>query len=272
MTAQITTLGIAVDSSGVRRASDDLDQLGRTGQNAAQGVTATEGSMLRATTAGVALGTIIDRIVTATFDAARNFYNLGTALGEYQDLAETVGSDDPAGLASLQVAADVAGVSLGQTVMAMNRMSFGLSRVRDDTQPAARALNALGLSVSEFKDMKPDEQFRALARAFNEFGEGEGKAAVAMELFGRGGANQLKLMKELASETSATNYVTNEQIQRADDLVDAQTRSSSSLRMYASALSAEMLPAVTALTGAILIGDAWNTRHPRRSPTDHCTT
>lgn len=249
MSADITTLGMAVDSTGVKRATDDLDGMTKAGEKAAVSATDVEKAMLKASIAGNVIGDAIGRSIVKVGELVKSFIELGIGVGRYQDIADQTQSD-PAGLASMQVAADVAGVSINSVALAMNRMSMNIGKVTDESKGAGKALDAIGLSVEDIKKLKPDEQYKAIAVALNGYADGAGKVAVAQALFGRGGAEQLRVMKELADSANDGNIITAEQIALADALADNMARSQSRLRQTAEVISVQFLPAISGLTEA----------------------
>ena len=240
----VTTLGIGVDSSGVVKATDHMDAMTRASKKTADAATDVEKShaqMSRSVIAqGSAMGIVIADVARQAASLAKSFVQAGISLGHYQDLAEMTNAD-PAGLASMQVAADVAGVSLENMGLMMTRLTANLSRAKDDTTGAAKALNALGINTKTFIDLKADEQYKLIAERMNTFADSSGKVAAAQVLFGRGGAQQLQLMKELGEQGSITNLVTNEMIKRSDDLSDSMTRQWSKTSQLIKVLSAEGL-------------------------------
>lgn len=247
MATDVTTLGMAVDSSGVTKATDALDKFSKSGKTATDSATEYEKAMQRAAANGVVIGQGIVEVAKAAIRGAEAFVGLGLSLGKYQDLAEQVGSDNPAGLASLQVAADVAGVSVEGAVLSMNRLTYQLARVKDEGAPAAKALQAIGIDFESFRKLNPDDQYKKLATELGKYADSSEKATVAQVLFGRGGAQQLRMMKELASQSQASVLITNEQIRAADDLGDMMARSRSEMKQMGQVLAAESLPALSVL-------------------------
>lgn len=250
MGVDVTTLGMAVDSSPVRRASDDLDRMAEAGQGAAEGVTRMEGSM----TGAVLVANQLDRAITATvetvFSLAKGFIELGLGVGNYKDIAEKTGSTDPAGLASLRTSADVAGTSVDAVAGAINRMALQLSRAGED-KGAGLALKSINIELDSFKRLDPVTQYRTLATALDGFADSQRKVQVVQAITGRGGAEQLVMLKELAGETKQNNLLTAEQIVLADELSDRMARSRSQLRQTFEALAVQTLPALQGLTEAL---------------------
>jgi phage-related minor tail protein len=73
----------------------------------------------------------------------------------------------------------------------------------------------------------------------------------SLDLFGKSGAEQLKLFKALEEQGGRNVILTAEQIKQADDFADKQAKARAELTLYASALATQTLPAITAFTSAL---------------------
>lgn len=243
MTVDVTTLGIGVDSSGVRKATDDMRGATDASKELASSTAAYEKAMQRAATQGAIVGNIIADVAMEALRGAAAFADLALGVGRYQDMAERTMSD-PAGLASFRTAADVAGVSVDVVASSINRMALQLSRSKDEAKGAGKALASIGLDLEQFKRLKPEEQYRAIAVALDGYGDSQEKVAVLQALFGRGGADQLVMMKELAKETDVAVRLTNDQIAAADDLSDRIAKQRSQTKQMVEVMAVGMLPAM----------------------------
>ena len=242
-----TTLGIGVNSEGVKVAEKDLKDMAAAAKQAEKDATDLEKAMTRATTKGVVFGTMIADAAFKVLDLAGQFLNLGLSISKYQDLAEQTQSD-PAGLANLQIVADIAGVSIDNIAMAMSRLSSRLVKANPETGQVTAAVKALGLEFEALKKLSPEEQYRAIAAALSKFADGSEKVAIAQGLFGLNGAMQLRVMKELNEHGTKANLLTNEQIKLADDVVDRMTQTRSEAKQLAQAFMANANPAIDAVT------------------------
>jgi len=251
--ADVTTLGIAVDSSGVTKATEALERMAGAadkGATAATGVDHAATGMAGGMTGAIVKGNILADVLMATarfaFDATKRMFELAVELGRFQDMAEMTQAD-PAGLASMQVAADVAGVSMETVTMSMNRLSNVLAGVEDDGKAAGKALQAIGIEIEAFKKLGPDEQYRKVAVALEGYATGQGKVAVTQALMGRGSGQQLRLMHELATETERSTIVTKDIIKEMDDFSDANARTASQMRQMIGVMMSGSVPALKAL-------------------------
>lgn len=247
----VTTLGIAVDSSGVRGATKDMDNMTAASKRTATAAGDFEGAMRRASIQADLIGRAIGSIVNTLIDATKRFIELGHAVGDYQDMALKAGSRDPAGLASLKTAADIADTSVGALVQRMTYLSNVLNRGSSRNSQAEQALKNLNINIEEFKRLGADEQYRKLAEQFEKFADGTRKTANAMALFGRGGADQLVAMHAIAEAGPPIIRYTNEQIAAIDQHTDELKKNRSQLQQWVQAVSVETIPAQVALYKAI---------------------
>ncbi len=181
--------------------------------------------------------------------AVAAFDQLVKSAANFKDLEETTGASAE-GLASLAIAAATAGLSMDEVGQASIKLTKSLTGVDDESKAAGAALTALGIPIEEFKRLDPVAQIDALTKAFAGFADGSQKTAVAVALFGKTGAEQLKLFKALEEQGGRTAILTREQIKLADDYADAQARQIATIRLYAQAGATDLLPVLNDLTGA----------------------
>lgn len=118
--------------------------------------------------AGAAIGTAITGVGVALAAAVRR------TVGEMAQVARMA---DQIGVAtehltSMRYAAEqLAGVSSGQFDMALRRMTRRITEAADGGGPAAKAIEAMGLSARELAKLSPDEQFRKIADAIKATGD-----------------------------------------------------------------------------------------------------
>ena len=202
---------------------------------------------------GAIIGTAL---VAAAGVAAVAFDRLVKSAANFKDLEETTGASAE-GLASLAVAVETAGLSMDEVAGASIRLTKNLTGVDDESKAAGAAIKALGLDLAAFKALDPVAQTDALTAAFAKFADGTQKTAVATALYGKAGAEQLKLFKALEEQGGRQVILTQDQIEAADAYADAQARAGAQLKLYAQAAATQALPAISALTGELnkLIGE-----------------
>lgn len=96
------------------------------------------------------------------------------------------------GLQRLQAVAEPSGNSLDQVASAVNQFQKRLSEGSKDT---VSALGEIGLSIGQLRALSPDEQFFAIAKGIQSIKDPAEQTRIAMELFGKSGAELLPTLK-----------------------------------------------------------------------------
>jgi lambda family phage tail tape measure protein len=192
---------------------------------------------------GVAFGAAVAGLGVAFAVLDRQIKNAAV----FKDLEETTGASAE-GLASMAVAAETAGVAMDSIAANSIRLTKGLVGVDDESKAAGAAISALGLNLKDFKSLDPVAQFDVLTQAFGNFADGPEKAAAATAIFGKSGAEMLKVFKALEEQGGRTKILTQEQIEQADAYADAQAKATAELKLYIQAASTEAAPAFIELT------------------------
>jgi hypothetical protein len=171
-------------------------------------------------------------------------------LAQYKDAGDQMG-DTAENVASLQHALDLSGTSVETMVAASIKLTAELSKQKDGSKGAGQALKALGLDFDEFKKLGPTEQLEAIAKAMAKFEDGAGKTAVAVALFGRSGAQLIPFLNDLAETGGRNVRITQEQIEKADELSKNWARMTSNARLLGQQISAGLIPSVNELVVAM---------------------
>ena len=98
--------------------------------------------------------------------------------------------------AGYQVAAKITGVEMGQLNTGFTRMLKNVGDAEDGLSTATRALDKLGLSAEDLKQLATDEQIKLIADRFQQLENPVDKASVALNLFGRSGLALGKLLDQ----------------------------------------------------------------------------
>lgn len=134
-------------------------------------------------------------------------------------------------LQRLDSIAQSSGNSLEDVANAVNQFQ---KRLEEGGQPVVRAITSIGLSVASLKAMSPDEQFIAIAKAIQSIQEPAKQTQIAMELFGKSGAQLLPTLKaDVDSLADATYKMSNSSVKALDDLGDAFGRAYTSVKNFA---------------------------------------
>lgn len=122
----------------------------------------------------------------------------------------------------LRAIADESGNSIEQLTGAISQMQ---NRLAEGDTSAVGALNQLGLSLDALMKMAPDQQFMAIARAIAEVEDPMQRTKLAMDLFGKAGAQILpSLIAEVDKIAASTTVMSEEGVKKWDALGDAITR------------------------------------------------
>lgn len=163
---------------------------------------------------------------------------------QFKDLEESTGGSAE-GFASMAVAAAAAGVEIDSIGSAVNKLTKSLVGVDDESKAAGAALKAIGIEVDQFKKLDPIAQYEAVGKALNGYADGAEKVAVAQALFGKSGAEQLKVFKAIEEQGGRQVVLTQAQIESADAYADAQAIAIAQLKQYASIAAVQFLPAIS---------------------------
>lgn len=118
--------------------------------------------------------------------------------GELTDLSAKTGIGVEA-LQRLKYAAEQNGGSLDQVTGAISKLGANLA---GGNKSAVGALDALGLSFANIRGMAPDQAFTTIADSVAKVQDPMAQAKLAMDLFGKSGADLLPMMKGNLSETA----------------------------------------------------------------------
>ncbi len=239
---------LALDSAqfteGIKRAQKSFDDFERSLGRAATGaITSFAGQLIALETAS--------KVVDAAIGA---FTETVKGLAALDDAAEKTGATVES-LAKLQAQAVVSGQAFEGIEGALIKLNKGLLNADDETKSAGAALERLGIQArtanGELKDS--GTLVFEVSKKFAEFSDkGPGKAALAMDLFGKTGAQLLPLLKDLADSGDINVKVTEAQAQAADDYEKNIKRLAAQKLELKRVIVSEVLPAANEFLTALL--------------------
>lgn len=185
---------------------------------------------------GVASLASIKSMVTGYIDAAEALKDLSSKTGASVE-----------SLSAFQSIGKLTGTTVDTVATAMTRLAKNMAVATEDSKGTTQAIKALGLNFDSLRAMKPDEQLLTVAKAMAQFQDGSSKAAVAMTLFGKSGADLLPFLKDLAAEGQLNAKVTKEQADMADAYNDAITKSAERTDDLKRSLALGLLPTLIAV-------------------------
>lgn len=147
-------------------------------------------------------------LITALLEGGELFKEAIAATGEMGKALE-IGSQKTGmaveELSKLRYAADLSDVSAGELTLGLQRLARGMEQAEKGSGPAAAALKALAISVTDASGhLRPmGDVMLDIAERFYGMEDGAGKTALAMDLFGRSGANLIPLLNQGAGGIEA---------------------------------------------------------------------
>ena len=165
-----------------------------------------------------------------------------------KDLSEKTGSSVEA-LSAMAPVAKLSGLGVDGMAEGMVKLARGMAGAEDETAKAGAALKFLGINAKDgagnLRD--PAEVMQDIAQRLGDFRDGAGKTAIALDLFGKSGANLLPFLKDLGENTDLVVRLTSKQAHEADDLEKALKRLTSQKEAMVKIMTLAAIPALNAL-------------------------
>ncbi len=164
-------------------------------------------------------------------------------------------------LGGIGFAAQQSGGDLDTASAAAGKLNKSLAEAAAGNVDAAQAFNVLGISVKDAagNTKKADVVLAELADKFATYADGPEKAALALKLFGKAGADIIPLLDEGGKKLQDNiayyqrfSGVTNETVAKADAFNDTLTQLNLLSSAFGKTLAAELLPTLQALADAFV--------------------
>ncbi|AWM37015.1 hypothetical protein GobsT_50850 [Gemmata obscuriglobus] len=182
------------------------------------------------------------------------------AAGHMVDLADRIGFTAST-LSALQIPLAASGSNLDEFSAAVNKMNNLIGEAAKGNEEAVKAFDALGLSVAKLRTLSPEEQFYEIAQAVGQIKDQSTQTEAGMNVFGRGFAAMLPLLKEyegdmrkaVGAQKELGDALDDDTLQRIDAFGDALSAAgikieNAFLRAFAAILKViDEIPAVDAL-------------------------
>jgi hypothetical protein len=142
-----------------------------------------------------AFATVTAAVSAAVFAFGRlvkKSFEINDELGKMSDRLGLM----PEVLGGLQHAAELSGVSVTELGTAMRMMLRNVSDASRGMGEAQDAFDMLGLDAGDIRQLSPDEQLFRIARAMEGVTNEADRTSIAMDLFGRSGAQMLSLLDD----------------------------------------------------------------------------
>lgn len=176
-----------------------------------------------------------------------------SSIAALDDMSEKTGATVE-NLSALARVAKISGVDMETVADSLVKMTKSLKGADKDSKGAAEALKYLGINFAEFKKLDPAEQMLMVAKELDKFKDSAGKTALALDLFGKSGANMLPYLKDLAEEGELNAKVTADQAAMAETLEKNIARLQSSFMDMGKSLSIELMPQINSFVEGLRDG------------------
>lgn len=163
------------------------------------------------------------------------------AASALDDLADATGSTVES-LSKLSNIAKVSGADFATIDAAIKKLAVGMAGVDEESSKAGKALALLGIQARD-----PAEALQEVALSFAKFADGPEKAALAVQIFGKAGANLLPILKDIAANQDIASTVTTKQAADAELLEKAWRRLGIEGNTLKNVLLSEIVPALTTI-------------------------
>ena len=174
------------------------------------------------------------------------------AADRLNDLRQITGLSVPT-LNGLALAAKQSGTDLDALAKGVGKFARFVDAAKNPTSEQSKLLGELGINAKE-----PEAALLQLADVFAGLPDGLEKTSLAMELFGKGGAELIPLlnggsaaMQEMIRTGKELNPVTQEMAKKADEFNDSLSRLKTAGAGLGTNLAAAMLPGLTEITKAM---------------------
>lgn len=234
-------------SQGVNDAAQQLGKLGNAAQKAAADVGILKTlSIGRAFVDGVqSVYSTFTNFAQGAFTAVESTSNLSRELGiSYQQLTQ------------LQMAAGLAGVSTESLAKAFTKAQVTITKAAGGGKEAVAALSSIGLSAGDFQGLSSSEQFTLIANAINGITDPAQRAAAAVAIFGKSGAELLPAFRELGGNLQSSQELlskfggglTTLDVTNINTLGDTFQLAGKAVEIVSQKLLAQLAPALTEAT------------------------
>ena len=247
-------LRIKADVQGennIKRLGNSLQGLQGQAKNAALGFSSLKGAVggFAAAIAGSAIVGGLGAIVKRSIDAGDELFNLQAKTG--------IAANALIGIGNAAKLADVDMATLGKGITKLN---INLVNAAQGNEDLARKFEALGVTVkdAEGKVVPADQALKQIADRFADMPDGAQKAAAAVALFGKAGADLIPLLNDGAAAMDKFTYkVSDDFAARSDLFNDTITTLEIKTQGFALELTDALLPSLQSILE--VFGDLFNT-------------
>jgi hypothetical protein len=247
-------LRIKADVQGennIRRLGNSMQGLQGQAKNAALGFNSLKGAVagFGAAIAGSALVAGLSAVVKRSIDAGDELFNLQAKTGVAANALIGIGN-----------AAKLADVDVGTLGKGLTKLNVNLVKAAEGNEDLGRKFQALGVNVKDANGqvVPADKALKQIADRFADMPDGAQKAAAAVALFGKSGADLIPLLNEGAASMEKFSYKVGEDFAARSDLFnDTITEFGIKTQGFGLELTDALLPALQSILE--VFGDLFNT-------------
>jgi len=237
-------LRIKADVQGennIRRLGNSLQGLQGQAKNAALGFNNLKGAVagFGAAIAGSAIVAGLGAVIKKSIDAGDELFNLQAKTGVAASALIGIGN-----------AAKLADVDVGTLGKGLTKLNVNLVKAAEGNEDLARKFKALGVDVKDANGqvVPADKALKQIADRFADMPDGAQKAAAAVALFGKAGADLIPLLNEGAASMEKFTYKVGEDFAARSDLFnDTITELGIKTQGFGLELTDALLPALQSI-------------------------
>jgi hypothetical protein len=202
-------------------------------------------------------------VASSALSSVRSLLSFGQAQAEVIDNASKLAARlgmTYGEFAGLSLAADLAGVSMDTIGAASQKAEIAFAKAAGGSKVATAAFAGLGLSVEQLNGMSAADRFDAIASAIAALPTEAQRAAAAVQIFGKAGAELLPLFAGGADGIAAARAeaerlgltLTNAQGQNVEAMNDSFTMVAKSIGGVVQQIVAYLAPAITSISNSFV--------------------
>jgi hypothetical protein len=249
-------LRIKADVQGennIRRLGNSMQGLQGQVKNAALGFNSFKGAVagVGAAIAGSAIVGGLTAVVKRSIDAGDELFNLQAKTGLAANALIGIGN-----------AAKLADVDMATLGKGLTKLNVNLVKAAEGNEDLARKFQALGVQVKDSNGqvVPADKALKQIADRFADMPDGAQKAAAAVALFGKSGADLIPLLNEGAASMEKFTYKVSEDFAARSDLFnDTITEFGIKTQGFGMELTDALLPALQSILE--VFGDLFDTQN-----------
>jgi hypothetical protein len=248
-------LRIKADVQGennIRRLGNSMQGLQGNAKNAAMGFNNLKGAVagFGAAIAGSAIVGGLTAVIKKSIDAGDELFNLQAKTGIAANALIGIGN-----------AAKLADVDIATVGKGLTKLSVNLVKAAEGNDGLAQKFKALGVSIKDANGqvVPADKALKQIADRFADMPDGAQKAAAAVALFGKSGADLIPLLNEGAASMEKFTYKVGEDFAARSDLFnDTITELGIKTQGFGLELTDALLPALQSILE--VFGDLFDTK------------